>query len=159
MRFVHSLFSCVVVASVGAQSFGAVPTEWTFEIQARSSLDPGIVPFNLPFPSSLSSQYVSLDNDGGVVTRVFLSSGGVTEGFFYGKDGKGGMILTVNNPSGPAFSASNDIRDGMIALEDAGAIVIDTSGNLLIDYPPGGPEGVSGFSGMSIDSTGAICYR
>jgi len=158
MRFSGYLtLSSLLLLSAGTQA--EVPTEWSFEIQARSSLDPGIAPFNLPYPSSLSSQYVSIDNDGSVVTRVLLFSGGVTEGFFYGVNGSGGVILSVNSPDGPAFSAYHDHRDGLIALEDAGSIVIDTSGNLVIDYPPGGPEGVSNFSGMTMDSTGAICYR
>ncbi|MCA9304574.1 MAG: hypothetical protein KC996_10675 [Phycisphaerales bacterium] len=150
------LFSLCLAGAV-TPLFGAVPTGWTFQIQARSSLDPGIAPLNLPFPSSLSSQYVSLDNDGSVVTRVILG-GSATEGFFYGINGTGGIILSVNSPE-PAFSAYHDHRDGLIALEDAGSIVIDTSGNLMIDYPPGGPEGVSNFSGMTMDSSGAICYR
>ena len=152
------LWSATIFAASASALASGVPSDWVFELQARSSLDPGIVPFNLPYPSSLSSQYVSLDNDGSVVTRVVLG-GSATEGFFYGAGGVGGVIFSVNNPGGPAFSPYHDHRDGLIALEDAGAIVIDTAGSLVIDYPPGGPEGVSNFSGMTMDSTGAVCYR
>ncbi len=150
------LYLGLIVPSV---AMAQVPTGWTFQIQARSSLDPGIVPLNLPFPSSLSGQYVSLDSDGSVVTRVVLGTGSATEGFFYGVGGVGSVIFSVNSPNGPAFSVSNDHRNGLIAIEDSGGLVIDTGGNTVIDYPPGGPEGVSNFNGMTMDSLGAICYR
>lgn len=141
-------------------SFAQVATQWTFEIQCRSSLEPGISPYLLPFPSSLSSQYVSIAQDGAVATRVILSGG---EGVFYGKNGIGGLIFSANTSGDPVWSTTLDLRNGMIAIEMGGfgdgAQLYDTTGSLMHNFSVGGPEGVSGFSGVTLTSDGAICYR
>lgn len=133
---------------------------WTFELQARSTLDSSLPGYNLPYPSSLSSQYVSIDEDGGVAVRTIL---GGQEGIFYGKDGKGGIIVTGNGGGDPFWSATLDARNGMIGIEQGsfgdGAYLYSTDGTLLRTFNPGGSEGVSGFSGVTITGDGALCYR
>ncbi len=149
-----ALFVCA--GSVSAQ----VAQEWTFELQARSTLDSALPGYNLPFPSSLSSQYVSIDEEGGVAIRAIL---GGQEGLFYGKDGKGGIIVTGNGGGDPFWSATLDARNGMIGIEQGsfsdGAYLYAIDGTLLRTFAPGGSEGVSGFSGVTITSEGALCYR
>ncbi len=138
-----------------------VPQEWTIELQCRSSLDAAIPAFNLPQFSSLSSQYVSIDDDGGVAIRVFLS-GNPSEGIFYGKDGAGGLVVTGFNAD-PIWGTTVEARAGLIAAEqgsfDDGAWLYDTEGNLVQAFNAGGSEGVSGFSGVTLTSDGALCYR
>ncbi len=154
-----SLSAAALIACSGVV-LAEVPVGWTFEIQCRSSLDSGIPAFNLPFPSSLSSQYVSLGEDGGVAIRAFL---GGEEGVFYGKDGVGGIIFSQLSPLDPIWSTTLDLRNGMIAIEQGGfgdgAELYDTSGNLLNTFTIGGAEGVAGFSGVTLTSDGAICYK
>ena len=138
-----------------------VPTEWIYELQCRSSLDAGIPAFNLPQFSSLSSQYVTLGEDGGVAIRAFFN-GSPNEGVFYGKDGVGGIIFSGTGVD-PIWSSTSDLRNGMLVIEqgsfDDGAELYDTSGNLIRMFTPGGNEGTSGFSGVTLTSDGAICYR
>ena len=151
-------FGMVVCAG---SAMAQVPTEWTIELQCRSSLDAGIPAFNLPQFSSLSSQYVSIDDEGGVAIRVFLS-GNPSEGIFYGKDGVGGLIVTGFNAD-PIWGTTVEARAGLIAAEqgsfDDGAWMYDTKGNLVQTFNAGGSEGVSGFSGVTLTSDGAICYK
>lgn len=133
---------------------------WTFELQARSTLDSSLPGYNLPYPSSLSSQYVSIDEDGGVAIRAILSG---QEGIFYSRDGKGGIIVTGNGGGDPFWSATLDARNGMIGIEQGsfgdGAYLYSIDGTLLRTFNPGGSEGVSGFSGVTITGDGALCYR
>ena len=91
----------LVLALAGSAAAASVPTEWTFELQARSSLNPAIPSFNLPDFSSLSSQYVTLDADGTVAIRAFVSQPGVSEGIFVGKGGQGGLVLTADSEVDP----------------------------------------------------------
>ena len=137
-----------------------VPQEWTIQLQARSTLDSSLPGFNLPFPSALSSQSVSIDTDGGVAIRVILSG---QEGIFYGKDAEGGIIVTGNGGGDPFWSSTLDLRNGLIGIEQGsfndGAFLYSIDGTLINTFAPGGPEGVSGFSGLSITSDGALCYR
>lgn len=158
--------SVMPMLSIGALSVcssilcAQVPATWTFELQCRSSLEPGVPAFNLPFPSSLSSQYVSIGEDGGVAIRTILNS---AEGVFYGKAGVGGLIFSAPSSGDPVWSTTLDVRNGMIAIEqgsfDDGAQLYDTLGNLIQNFAPGGSQGVSGFSGVTLTSDGAICYR
>lgn len=152
--------TAAVVSLAAAASFAAPPQNWTFELQCRSSLDPNIPAYNLPIGSSLSSQYVALDTDGAVAIRVFLGLPNATEGIFYGRNGSGGLIHTVNNVD-PFYSTSIALRNGRIALPIffAGAEVRSTTGALLQAFPLGGPEGVSGMSSLSLTSDGALGYR
>ncbi|TVS04153.1 MAG: hypothetical protein EA423_07890, partial [Phycisphaerales bacterium] len=76
--------------SLAASAGATLPTEWTFELQARSSLNPDIPAFNLPQGTSLSSQAAKIDEDGGVAIRFVGGGTGVTEGIFYGIGGVGG---------------------------------------------------------------------
>ncbi len=135
-------------------------TQWIFELQCRSSLDGGIPAFNLPFPSSLSSQYVSIAEDGAVGIRVIL---GGAEGVFYGQGGTGSVIFTANTSGNPVWSSSLDLRNNMIAIEMGGfgdgAQLYTTDGTLMHDFGIGGDEGVSGFTGITLTGDGAICYR
>ncbi len=151
----------LIAAAAGAAS-AAVPTKWTFQLQCRSSLDPGIPAFNLPNISSLSSQYVTLDEDGTVAIRAFLGSGGGTEGVFVGRDGAGGLILTASSPD-PVWTTQLSIRNGLVGVADAdlvgGASVYRTDGSLFQRYEPGGPQGVTGFGAVDLTSDGAIAYR
>ncbi len=137
-----------------------MPTDWTFELQCRSSLDVGTPAFNLPFPSLLSSQYVSIGEAGDIAIRVVLSG---SEGVFYGQDGVGGMIFTAPAPVDPIWSTTLDLRNGFIAIEMGnfgdGAQLWDTSGTLVDNFSIGGSEGVSGFTGITVTSDGKICYR
>jgi len=140
-----------------------VPENWSFELQCRSSLDPGTPAFNLPIGSSLSSQSVALDENGGVAIRVFLGIPNATEGVFYGSGGSGGLIHTVNDVD-PVYSSSLAVRNGRIALSfllspSQNAAIRDTSGALLHSFPIGGSEGVSGASSISLTADGAIGYR
>ncbi len=147
------------VSCAGAAMAG-VPTEWDIQLQARSTLDSSLPGYNLPFPSALSSQYVSIDEDGGVAIRAIL---GGQEGIFYGKDGDGGIIVTGNGGGDPFWSPTLDLRNGLIGIEQGsfsdGAYLYSIDGTLLRTFNPGGSEGVSGFSGVTITSDGALCYR
>lgn len=159
---VRTLALAGVLASSSFSFAGEVPlpTEWTFELQCRSSLDTGVPTFNLPFPSSLSSQYVSIGEAGDVAIRAVLAG---SEGVFYGQDGMGGMAFTSTTPGDPVWSSSLDLRNGMIAIEKGsfgdGAQLYSTDGSLIHNFPAGGSEGVSGFTGITLTSDGAICYR
>ncbi|MBO6512406.1 MAG: hypothetical protein JJ974_00385 [Phycisphaerales bacterium] len=137
-----------------------LPTEWTIELQCRSSLDGSIPAYNLPFPSSLSSQYVSIGEQGDVAIRVIL---GGAEGVFYGQDGSGGLIFSAPAPVDPVWSTTLDLRNSMIAIElggfGDGAQLFSTAGVLLEDFILGGSEGISGISGITLASDGAVCYR
>ena len=152
-----------VLAAACPLAAAAVPTTWTIDLQCRSSLDAGTPAFNLPYPSSLSSQYVALDESGGVAIRVVLATAGATEGIFYGSNATGGLVLTANNTSDPVWSTYLDARNGRLCLADAGftggANVYDTAGTLEHAYPAGGSQGVSGFSSPTMTNDGAICYR
>lgn len=152
--------SFALVATTSGVSPASPPSTWSFQLQCRSSLDPNIPAFNLPIGSSLSSQYVSLDANGGVAIRAFLSLPNATEGIFYGRDGVGGLVHTINNVD-PYYSTSLALRNGQIGMSIffAGAEVRNTSGTLLQAFPAGGPEAVSSFSSLSITSDGALGYR
>ena len=149
----------IVICAVSGMAQGQVPTEWTFELQCRSSLDNATPAFNLPFPSSLSSQYVSIGEDGDVAIRVFYGS---SEGIFYGQDGAGGIIFSAPSPGDSIWSTTLDLRNGMIAIEQGGfsdgAELYDTAGTLLENFTIGGSEGIAGFGGVTLTSDGAICY-
>lgn len=137
----------------------AVPTSWDIELVCRSSLDPGIPAFQLPNLSSLSSQYVSLDEQGNVAVRVFIN-GNPNEAIFYGSTAGGSLPLTTNNPD-TMWSVSVETRNGLIAVEDAtlgpgGAGVHDSLGNLIQRYEIG-LYGIDGIAGLADD--GAIGYR
>lgn len=152
----------LAIAWLMAVSLGDVPAAWRLELQCRSSLNPGVPPFNLPFPSSLSSQYAALGEDGSVAIR-YVTAGSATEGFFFGSGGAGSTIWSVNNPDDPVFSTDIDLRAGRLALSylttGTGAIVLDTTGALVRAFPAGGPQGVSNFSGVQLTADGAIGYR
>lgn len=154
-----SMFAVLTLCAGSALS--QVAQEWTFELQARSTLEPSLAGFNLPYPSSLSSQYVSIDEEGGVAIRAILGSG--TEGLFYGRGGTGGIVVTGNGGGDPFWSATLDLRSGMIGIEQGsfsdGAYLYSIDGTLLRTFNPGGSEGVSGFSGVTITGDGALCYR
>jgi hypothetical protein len=151
-----------LIALSGSVCVGEVPTKWVFEMQCRSSLDPAIPAFNLPQTSSLSSQYVTLDADGTVATRVFLGGGGITEGIFVGRGGVGGLVLTANSPD-PVWTVSLCLRNGLLAVGDgtfdSGASVFDTGGSLVQRFNIGGPQGTSGYGSTEVTTDGAICYR
>jgi hypothetical protein len=160
---------CLIAASLAAAagsslagSVPPVPTEWTFELQCRSSLNPALAPFNLPPVSSLSSQYVALDADGTVAIRAFIGSGGITEGIFVGKGGVGGLVLTTSNPD-LEWTTQISLRNGLMGVGDGGfdngASVFRTDGTLFQRYNIGGPQGTSGFGGVDVTSDGAIAYR
>lgn len=143
-----------------ASAFAQVPTDWTIELQCRSSLDNAIPAYNLPFPSSLSSQYVSIGEQGDVAIRVILAG---VEGVFYGQDGSGSIIFSAPAPFDPVWSTTLDLRNSMIAIElggfGDGAQLFSTAGDLLEDFTTGGSEGISGIGGITIASDGAVCYR
>lgn len=156
----NRLCVCLALLSTCHLAAAVPPADWTFELQCRSSLDPNIPAFNLPIGASLSSQYVSLDTDGGVAIRAIMSSPNATEGIFYGRNGVGGLIHTINSPD-PYYSSSLALRNGQIGLSIFfdGAEVRNTTGALLQTFPAGGPEAVSSFSALSITSDGALGYR
>lgn len=158
MRDVCAISALAILAGAATAE---VPTKWSYQLQARSSLDAGIPAFNLPMFSSLSSQYVTLDEDGGVAVRLFIS-GNPNEGVFYGKDGTGGVVVSGFGVD-PIWSTTCDLRNGMFVIEqgsfDDGAELYDTMGNLITTFTPGGNEGTSGFSSVTLTSDGAICYR
>jgi len=163
MRCLHS-FSFLAIglttAALPAIAGEPLPSDWTFEIQCRSSLDAGTPAFNLPFPSLLSSQYVSIGEAGDVAIRTVLDG---TEGVFYGQDGTGGVIFSSPAPNDPVWSSSLVLRNGMIAIEMGnfgdGAQLWSTDGSLINNFPAGGSEGVSGFTGIGLTSDGKLCYR
>ncbi|MBX3365080.1 MAG: hypothetical protein KF866_09970 [Phycisphaeraceae bacterium] len=153
---------CAILTLSAASVAADIPTQWSFELQCRSSLDPNIPTFNLPFPSSLSSQGVAIDEDGAVAVR-YVTAGIATEGVFYGRAGIGSSIFTINNPADPVFSSDLDLHLGRIALSylttGTGAIVINTAGTLVESFPAGGPQGVSNFGGVRLTGDGAIGFR
>lgn len=169
-RTVQSLFGVraatrlsLSVMLLSGAAMGAVPTEWKLDLVARSSLDPSIPAFRLPQGSSLSSQPVTINAEGGVGVRVFLDgSSGATDGIFYGDKDEGGLILTATAVD-PVWGPGVDVWNGMVAVEDGGfdggAYVYDTSGNLISGFPIGGTLGVSGLDGPTLSSDGAIAYR
>ncbi len=154
---------CVSFGLLGAFGSAAarVPQQWDIQLQARSTLESTLPGYNLPFPSSLSSQYVSIDEDGGVAIRVVLA--GNQEGILYAKDAVGGIIVTGNGGGDPFWSSTLDVRNGLIGIEQGnigdGAYLYSTDGTLLHTFAPGGSEGVSGFTGLTITGDGALCYR
>jgi hypothetical protein len=154
--------SFILLAAAGSLASASVPTEWTFQLQCRSSLDPSIPAFNLPNISSLSSQYVTLDADGTVAVRAFIGSGGITEGIFVGRDGAGGLVLTANNAD-PVWTTQISIRHGLLGVGDGGfdggASVYNTDGTLFQRYNIGGPQGTSGYGAVDVTADGAIAYR
>ncbi len=159
---ISSLVLAFVIGNAAAMGMPP-PEEWTFQLQCRSSLDAGTPAFNLPIGSSLSSQSVALDDAGGIAIRVVLGIPGATEGIFYGQNGSGGLIHTVNNGD-PVYSSSLALRNGRIALSfllnpTQGAETRDIAGTLLDSFPVGGSEGVSSFSAIDLTSAGAIGYR
>jgi hypothetical protein len=138
---------------------GGVPQDWDIELVCRSSLDPNILAFRLPQGSSLSSQYVSLDEQGNVAIRVFLS-GSPSEAVFYGNTGFGRLALVGTSPD-PIWSVTVETRDGLIAVEDGtfgpgGASVFDSEGDLVERYDLG-LVGVDSLAGVAPDA--AIGYR
>ncbi len=151
-----------VLALSGSVAAAQVPTQWTFELQCRSSLDAGIPSYNLPAFTSLSSQYVTLDDDGTVAIRAFVGSGGITEGIFVGQGGTGGLVLTTNAVD-PFWTTQLSLRNGLMGVGDGGfdngASVYDTAGNLVQRFNIGGPQGTSGFGSVDVTADGAICYR
>jgi hypothetical protein len=146
--------------SIAGSATAGVPSQWDIQLQARSSLDPGIPGYNLPYPSSLSSQYVSIDEDGAVAIRAVLSG---QEGIFYGKGGVGSIVVSASGGGDPFWSPIIDLRNGLIGIEQGsfsdGAYLYSVDGSLVRTFSAGGPEGVSGFSGVTITSDGALCYR
>ncbi|MFG0326124.1 MAG: GC-type dockerin domain-anchored protein [Phycisphaerales bacterium JB037] len=154
--------AAMMLVSVGlAQAAAEVPTEWEIRLVCRSSLDPGIVPYRLPFPSSLSSQQVSLDDDGSVAIRVVLA-GSATEGIFFGDADGGGIIASVNDAD-PFWSSDLDLKNGRIALSflgfNDGAEVRDTAGAVVQSFPIGGPQGIDDPGSLTMLSDGAIAAR
>jgi hypothetical protein len=138
----------------------AVPMDWTIELVARSSLDPNTPAFRLPNPSSLSSQYVTLDEQGRIAVRVFINTGSATEGIFVGTPASGWLVLTASGED-PVWSTALDLRNGRFAAQDAtlgpsGASVFDVWGDLVQRYEVG-LLGVDG--GLSLADDGAIGYR
>ena len=154
--------TCLTVALLAGSAAASVPTEWTFELQCRSSLNPNIPSFNLPGLSSLSSQYVAIDEDGTVTIRAFINAPGINEGIFVGRDGVGGLVLTANTED-PAWTTQITIRNGLLGVGDGGfdngASVYDTDGNLVQRYNIGGSEGTSGYGTVDVTTDGAIAYR
>ncbi len=138
-----------------------VPTEWTIQMQARTGA--GVAePFNLPAPATLaSSQTIAIDEDGAVVFKVSsIDNNTDNNGIFYGKDGIGG--LAVGPTTSIWYSSTLDINGGRIALADGdnpGGEIRDTAGALIRAVPGGGPLGVSDFSGLQINASGALGYR
>ncbi|MGV6815042.1 MAG: GC-type dockerin domain-anchored protein [Phycisphaerales bacterium] len=151
---------CIGSATLSAAAGTPIPSSWTFELQCRSSLDSNIPAFNLPFPSSLSSQYVSIDDGGDVAIRTVLAG---SEGIFYGQGGSGSVIITAPAPNDPVWSSSLVLRNGMIAIEMGsfgdGAQLWSTDGSIINNFAIGGSQGVSGFTGIGLTSTGKLCYR
>ncbi len=150
------LTACTLPAFAGQP----LASNWTFQLQCRSSLDVGTPAYNLPFPSLLSSQYVSIGEAGDVAIRTVLAG---TEGVFYGQNGTGSVIFSAPAPVDPVWSSSLVLRNGMIAIEMGnfgdGAQLWSTDGSLINNFSIGGSEGVSGFTGISLTSDGTICYR
>jgi hypothetical protein len=141
----------------------AVPTSWSLELVARSSLDPSIPAFRLPAQSSLSSQPVSLDDSGGVAIRTLLGGAGASEGIFYGTAAAGSVVVSGQSPD-PIWSSGLDVRNGRIAVPDGvfagdGATVFTTAGVLEQRYDPGGPLAVSGIGTVTLTDVGSIVYR
>ncbi len=154
--------SVPLIALLCGSAVAEVPTQWTFQLQCRSSLNPAIPSFNLPAISSLSSQYVTLDTDGTVAIRAFVNAPGINEGIFVGRDGVGGLVVTANNED-PVWTTQLSIRHGLIGAGDGGfnggATVYNRDGSVFRRYNIGGPQGTSGFGGVDVTTDGAICYR
>ena len=155
----HLLGASIVALSACSAASAGVPQEWDIDLVCRSSLDAGIPAFRLPQFSSLSSQYVSLDEDGNVAVRVFIN-GNPNEAIFYGNTQGGSLPLTTNSPD-TMWSVTVETRNGLIAVEDAtlgpgGAGVHDSAGNLINRFEIG-LYGIDGIAGVSDD--GALGYR
>jgi hypothetical protein len=147
-----TLFSAAIAGA-------GVPRDWNIELVCRSSLDPNIPAYHLPSFSSLSSQYVTLDEQGNIAIR-FFTSGAFTEAIFVGSVDGGSLALTANSPD-PVWSTVIDLRNGRFVAEDAtlgpgGASVFTNDGSLFQRYELG-VIGVDGIAGLADD--GAIGYR
>ena len=159
------VFKTFAASKAVAQDCAAILPDaaaWELQLQCRSSLDAAIPPFNLPFPSALSSQYVSLDQNGAVAIR-YISAGSHTEGIFYGLNGSGAPIIQASGAD-PVYSLDLDLNAGMIALADGpfgagGARVFDSTGALLQHFPAGGPMSLSAIGSPTMLADGAIVYR
>ena len=160
MRRCIAVLAPLSVSVLLAQPAGAgVPQEWDIELIARSSVDANIPPYRLPSFSSLSSQYISLDEQGNVAVRIFIN-GNPNEAIFYGNTQGGSLPLTTNNPD-TMWSVTVETRNGLIAVEDAtlgpgAASVYDAAGNLINRFEIG-LYGIDGIAGVSDD--GALGYR
>jgi hypothetical protein len=153
------LTASAALAAVAAPLAAAVPAEWDIQMLCRSSLNPSVNAFNLPNFSSMSGQYLALDEDGSVAIRVILPN---QEGLFFGKDGTGGLIATVDSTFDPVWSTSIDLRNARIGVSKIfgdDVVLFDTAGNTLQTFGPGGPQGLSSLAGPSLASDGSICYR
>ncbi|MBZ0170877.1 MAG: hypothetical protein K8E66_00705 [Phycisphaerales bacterium] len=138
----------------------ATPENWTIDLVCRSSLDISVSAYRLPHFSSLSSQYVSIDEQGRISIRAFLVIPGATEGVFVGDSDGGGLVLTANSGD-PVWSTDMNIHNGLFVAEDGtigpgGASVYDIAGTLVQRYDPG-LYGIDGSVHLADD--GAIGYR
>ena len=152
-------FAALSLALAASHAAAAVPQEWDIHLICRSSLDPSIPAYRLPDLSSLSSQYVSLDEQGNVAIRVFLN-GSPSEAIFFGNTQLGRLALSGTSPD-PIWSVVVETRAGLIAVEDGnlgpgGASVVDSEGVLVERYDLG-LVGVDGLAGVAPDA--AIGYR
>ncbi len=160
IRVPFRLIGVFGVALMAARAV-AVPQNWDIRLVCRSSLDPDTPAYRLPVFSSLSSQYVSLDEQGRVAVRVVLAVPGASEGVFVGDADGGGIVVTANQPGEPFWSTDLDFRNGRFVIEDGnlgpgGATVFDAAGGLVQRYNLG-VFGVD--SSVSIADDGAISYR
>jgi len=151
-----------VLAAVPATVLAQLPQDWTIELIARSSLNPAIPAFRLPQGSSLSSQPVSLDENGNVAIRTFLD-GSPSEGVFFGNTAGGSLVISGTSPD-PLFDGSVDTFGGRIAVADAfftgpDLNVFDTAGALLETFPPGGSLATTSPRGPTLSLDGDVCYK
>jgi hypothetical protein len=69
----------------------------------------------------------------------------------------------TGNSGDPIWGVTLDARNGLIGAElggiGDGARLYDTAGNLVQSFDPGGSEGASGYTGLTITGDGALCYR
>ncbi|USN98615.1 MAG: hypothetical protein H6810_10645 [Phycisphaeraceae bacterium] len=156
----HAFTIAAVLSAAFVVSAQATPENWDIRLVCRSSLDAGIPAYRLPQISSLSSQYVSLDEQGRVAIRAFLGAGGITEGVFVGDANGGGLVLTASSTD-PVWTTDVDLHEGYLSVEDGtigpgGADVYDLAGNLLQRYEVG-LYGVDG--SVSLADGGGIGYR
>jgi hypothetical protein len=157
----HALLPLLAMMTTGSAALADVPTEWHFELQARSNIVDG---FNLPANSSFNSVTPDLDNGGTIAFRLLFIGDTGREGIFAGTGGGGSIVhqlpdarslsdVIINNVGDICYGRRLDFTSEGVYVFDLGAM------STQLTVPIGGPFGVTGFSAPQINDAGVIGFR